>query len=189
VTDYKTCSVWKVVYGDFDDWRKQTLIYAYKLKEQGFDVTRADIIALMKDHVKTKAKFESGYPKFPVKKISFTFTEKDFAEIERFIIDKFAEIEKYEDKPDNELPVCTDKERFNKGDKYAVMKKGRKAALRLLDSYEDAEAWRDENGGDCIEIRKGEDTKCLNYCSVCEFCSHYKEITSGASNQRIRPIP
>jgi hypothetical protein len=49
ITDYKTCSVWKVVYGDYDDWRKQTLIYAYNLKEQGFDVTRADIIALMKE--------------------------------------------------------------------------------------------------------------------------------------------
>jgi hypothetical protein len=69
--------------------------------------------------------------KFPVKKISFTFTKKDFADIEQFIKDKFAEIEKYEDKPDDELPICTAKERFNKGDKYAVMKKGRKAALRL----------------------------------------------------------
>ena len=29
ITDYKTCSVWKIIYGDFEDWRRQLLIYAY----------------------------------------------------------------------------------------------------------------------------------------------------------------
>ena len=29
VTDYKTASVWKVIYNDWEDYRKQTLIYAW----------------------------------------------------------------------------------------------------------------------------------------------------------------
>ncbi|MDD3347518.1 RNA-directed DNA polymerase [Oscillibacter sp.] len=29
VTDYKTASVWKIIFGDFSDWRRQTLIYSW----------------------------------------------------------------------------------------------------------------------------------------------------------------
>ena len=41
VTDYKTCSVWKMIFGDFADWRKQLLIYAYMLKRPDLRWTRA----------------------------------------------------------------------------------------------------------------------------------------------------
>lgn len=175
ITDYKTCSAWKVVFGDYSDWRKQLLIYAYMMKYAGFPVEHGEIVALMKDHSKRDAKFKEGYPKFPVEKITFEFTEQDFAEIEAFLLDKFVEIKKCERLPDDELPVCTQEERFNSGDKYAVMKKGRKTAMRVLDSAEEAEKWMNENGGDSIEVRPGEDKKCADYCSVCEFCNYYRE--------------
>ena len=38
ITDYKTCSVWKVIYGDYSDWRRQLLIYAYMMRQIGFEV-------------------------------------------------------------------------------------------------------------------------------------------------------
>ena len=52
---------------------------------------------------------------------------------------------------------------------------GWKTALRVLDSMEEAEEWKEKNGGDSIEIRPGEDKKCIDYCNVCEFCNYYKE--------------
>ena len=55
------------------------------------------------------------------------------------------------------------------------MKKGRKTALRVLNSQEEAEEWMAANGGDHIEVRPGEDKKCKDYCSVCEFCNYYRE--------------
>ena len=178
ITDYKTCSIWKVVNGDYEDWRRQLLIYAYMLQSIGFPVEKAEIIALMKDHSKSQAKRKSDYPEQPVRKITFTFTEKDFAEIESWLHQRFEEIAKAEKLPDDELPLCTPEERFNSGDKFAVMRKGRKTALRVLDSYEKAEEWMEYNGGDYIEVRKGEDKKCQDYCSVCEFCNYYKEVVA-----------
>ena len=175
ITDYKTCSVWKVIYGDYKDWRKQLLIYAYMMRDAGFSVEHGEIVALMKDHSKTKGEFKPGYPDYPVKVIRFNFTEKDFAEIEQWLIQRFSEIAEAEQLSDDELPLCTPEERFNSGDKYAVMKKGSKTARRVLDSRENAEKWQSENGGDYIEVRQGEDKKCLPYCNASEFCNYYKE--------------
>ena len=179
VTDYKTCSIWKVIYGDYTDWRRQLLIYSYMLQSIGFPVEKAEIIALMKDHSKAQAKRKADYPKQPVRKITFQFSDKDFEEIERWLHEKFEEIAQAEKLPDDELPLCTPEERFNSGDKFAVMKKGRKTAMRVLDSMEDAENWMATNDGDYIEVRKGEDKKCQDYCNAAQFCKYYKEVVAN----------
>jgi hypothetical protein len=146
------------------------------MRSIGFKVDRGEIVAMMKDHNKTKAKTDINYPQLPVTRIKFKFTREDFIDIEGFLKWKFAEIAEAEKLPDDELPICTPEERFNSGDKFAVMKKGRKTALRVLDSMEEAEQWKTNNGkGDFIEVRPGEDKKCADYCSVCDFCSHYRE--------------
>ena len=175
VTDYKTASVWKIIFGDFEDWRRQTLIYCLMLRKIGFDAQGGQIVAFLKDHSKRDAKIKSDYPQFPVQVVKFDFTDDDFKECEEWLMARFEEIAAAEKLPDDELPICTPDERFNSGDKFAVMKKGRKTALRVLDTMEEAEQWKAENGGDEIVIRPGEDKKCLDYCAACEFCSYYKE--------------
>ena len=179
LTDYKTCSVWKIIYGNFDDWRRQLLIYAYLMTKAGFEVDKGEIIAVLKDHSKRDAKVKADYPKLPVKKITFNFTTTDFEEIAEWLYAKVEELKMCEALSDSELPLCTPEERFNSGDKYAVMKKGRKTAMRVLDSLEDAEAWKDANGGEYIDVRKGEDKKCIDYCSVCKFCDYWQENYGG----------
>ncbi len=175
ITDYKTASVWKIIYKNFDDWRKQLLIYAYLLKQIGFPVEQGEIVALLKDHSKMKAKTENGYPKLPVEKVVFNFGTDDFKEIEIWLFNKFDEIKEAEKLPDDELPLCTPNERFNSGDRYAVMQKRRKTALRILNSMEEAEEWmRNNKKGDFIELRPGEDKKCDDYCIVNQFCNYYQ---------------
>ncbi len=175
ISDYKTCSVWKVVKSDYEDWRKQLLMYAYMLQEIGFPVKNGEIVAIMKDHSKQKAKTESGYPLYPVQKIEFKFNENDFRDIKEFIEGKFSILSYCETLEDDQIPECTPEQRYNTGDKYAVMKNGRKKALRLLDSAEEAGQWKYDNGGDYIEVRKGEDKKCAEYCSCSEFCNYWRE--------------
>lgn len=175
ITDYKTCSAWKVVFGDYTDWKRQLLIYAYMMRQIGFEVNSGEIVAIMKDHSKRDSKYKADYPKLPVKVIKFDFMPEDFKEIEKWLNDKFDEIRRCEKLPDDELPLCTSEERYNSGDKYAVMKKGRKTALRVLNNMEEAEEWMSENSGDYIETRPGEDKKCADYCSACEFCNYYRE--------------
>lgn len=172
ITDYKTASVWKVIFQNYDDWRRQLLIYAYLLRLIGFPVRRGEIVALLKDHSKRDAKLKAGYPSLPVQKVCFEFSNQDFTDIEAWLTERIGAIREAEKLPDDELPICTPEERFNSGDKFAVMKKGRKTAMRVLDSLEAAEEWKAANGGDSIECRPGEDKKCIDYCSACEFCNY-----------------
>lgn len=185
VTDYKTASVWKVIYDEWDDYKKQVLIYCWLLRKIGFDAKRGEIGAMLKDHSKTKAEVEANYPPHPLYVIGWDFTEADFNEIDGFIKTRFAELEAAEKLPDEKLPLCTKEERWGKDDKWAVTKKGNKRAEKLHNTPEDAEAHAkmlSEQQGCAYEIqyRPGEDTKCLKYCSCREFCDHYKQLVGDA---------
>nr|DAW91328.1 MAG TPA: protein of unknown function DUF3799 [Bacteriophage sp.] len=180
ITDWKTASCWKVIYKDFEDWRKEMLIYAWAVKDMGFEIDKAQAIAFLKDHNKTKAKVDSSYPQLPVWVEKFKFTDKDFEDIEEFIKNRFLELKKYEDVPDEDLPMCSMEERWNEGDKYIVIKKGNKRATKIHKTLEEAEKHLDnleKNYPNMYEIQKrlGEDKRCLEYCSACEFCPYYQE--------------
>lgn len=180
VTDYKTTTVWKFIYKEFDDWRTQCLAYVWLLRKIGFNARRGEIVGMLKDHSKTKAKTDYTYPQHPVQRIGWNFTDKDLEGFESWLRAKFSEIEQAEKLSDDDLPLCSDVERWHKPDKYAVMKEGRKTAVKLYDSEEEANARVEQEGkGFYVEHRKGEDSKCLNYCSACEFCSHYKELMNN----------
>ena len=174
--DWKTASTWKIIYQNFDDWKKQGLIYAYLLKKNRLNVKHCKFIAMLKDHSKTKAKIDNDYPSHPVSVYEFDVTENDLIQTAKFVQEKIIEIEENYNKPDDELPVCTAEERWATPDKYAVMKKGRKSAVRVLDTKEDAEKLAENLGtGHYIEFRKGESKKCSDYCLCKDFCNYYKE--------------
>ena len=92
VTDYKTASVWKIIFGDFEDWRRQTLIYCLMLRKSGFDAQGGQIVAFLKDHSKRDAKIKPDYPQFPVQVVKFNFTDDDFKECEEWLQARFEEI-------------------------------------------------------------------------------------------------
>lgn len=178
VVDYKTATVWKVIYNDWEDYRKQLLIYCWQLRQIGFEANSGEIVAFLKDHSKSKAKHDSSYPQQPIYIKHFDFTEEDFAEIEAFIIDRFEIIEACENLSDDELPLCTPAERWHKDDTYAVKKDGRKTAIKVCNSSEEAYAYIADNNLDSkhyVEERLGTDTKCEEYCSSCEYCSYWRK--------------
>ena len=178
VIDYKTCSAWKLIYRDFDDWRRQTLIYCWLLRRAGFKANSGEIVAFIKDHSKSKARQDRDYPRRPVERIVFQFYEKDFGDIEAFIFDRVKQIEIAQELPDDELPLCTKDERWTRDEKWAVMGTSSKKALRLLDSEYEAKAWIKQNQHrkpKRIEYRPGIDVKCEDYCSAAPFCTYWKE--------------
>lgn len=145
------------------------------LKKIGFEVNSGEIVGLLKDHSKSKAKFDKSYPQLPVEVVKFKFEDKDFEEIEKFLIEKFKEITFYEQMSDDDIPPCTEEERWNSGTKYAVMKTGRKTAVRVFDTMEEAIAYKSNlDASHYIDTRKGEDKKCSEYCKCCEYCNYYK---------------
>lgn len=106
VTDYKTATAWKVVFGEFDDWKRQTLCYVWMLRAIGFDAKRGEIVAMLKDHSKTKAKADHTYPQHPVYRIGWDFSEQEIAECGEWLRGRFEEIKRAEVLPDDELPMC-----------------------------------------------------------------------------------
>lgn len=176
VTDYKTGSVWKVIHEDWDDYRKQTLLYVWLLRQIGFTNARAgEIVLLLKDHSKNKAKVDSSYPQHSVYKKSFKFTEAEIEEIGNWIDERFEQIKVAEQLDDEDLPLCSPEERWATPTRYAVMKEGRKSAIKLYDDEIEAGMRAEELGAKhYVEVREGTDKKCADYCSCCEFCSYWK---------------
>lgn len=174
--DWKTASVWKVIYGDFADWKEQGLTYAWLLKQNGLTVKKCRFVALLKDHSKTEAKRKADYPQKPVYVYEFEVTDEDLKAVENRIVSKVAKVASAYELEDDKIAPCTAEERWATADKYAVMKDGRKTALKVCDTKEEAEKLLSELGGTRIEERKGESKKCADYCPCREFCNFWKSL-------------
>ena len=178
VDDYKTTSVWTVIFGSNNEhWKKQLQMGAYlHYKEHGNWINKGRIIAILKDWNKRDVK--DNYPKLPVEVIEFDLGTPE--EIEKWILDRFKRIEELEKMSDLDLPLCTDEERFNSGTKWAVKKKTYKKAFKVFDDFDKARdlliTLEQKYPGEYELIeRPGEDKKCQNYCSCCKFCPYYIE--------------
>lgn len=185
VIDWKTASVWKSIYEEWDDYEKQLGIYAWMLNKAGFPCHHGEIVALLKDHSKTEATRKPDYPQLPIDLKTFDYNAEKLAEIEDMIRENFDAIKYAETLSDADLPMCTEEERWHKPDKWAVKKPNVKKAMRLFDSREEAIEYKDaQKDGNKLEVeyRPGEDSKCLKYCSVAAFCDHGRLLAQGVSN-------
>ena len=180
INDWKTASVWKVQFNDFSDWRAQGLTYAWLLQQSGLDVKKCRFVALLKDHSKTKAKNDSSYPQSPVFIYEFDVTPEDMAETAARILTKVQEIESAYKLDDDAIEPCSAEERWADGEKWAVMKNGRKTAVKVLDNQLDADAMAGEMGNAYyVEHRPAISRKCGDYCACKEFCNFYKNMNKG----------
>lgn len=177
IFDWKTASVWKIQFADFSDWRAQGMTYAWLLKKSGLDVKKCVFVAMLKDHSKTKAKTDASYPQLPVYRYEFNVTEEALAETEKRIIAKVAEIENAYKLGDDDIEPCSAVERWADNEKWAVMKNGRKTAIKLFDNSADADAMAGEMGNAYyVEHRPAISRKCGDYCACKEFCNFYKNM-------------
>lgn len=182
INDWKTASVWKVQFKDFTDWRQQGLTYAFLLKASGLDVKKCRFIALLKDHSKTKARTDSTYPQSPVFIYEFDVTADELEETRDRLLNKVLEIEAAYDMGDDDIKPCSEAERWADGEKWAVMKNGRKSAIKLFDNQQDADAMAGELGNShYVEHRPAISRKCADYCPCRDFCNFYKSNNNEVS--------
>src|SRR3972149_7541494 len=183
LTDWKLTSVWAVVYGK-TEWGKQLNVLAYLCRLKGLEVKQLQIVAMMRDWQKSKVEAEGNYPKTQVITIPIEMWQPERQE--EYIKERLAA--HY-----SNLPFCSDEERWKKDDTWAVMKKGRKSALRLLATNEEAIDWCKSNkyeiGKDGIyfETREGEYRRCENYCNVKQWCPLYAKIEDKDKNLSTMP--
>ena len=140
------------------------------------NVKEIKFVALLKDHSKSKARKDFEYPQKPVVVHTVKATAEALEEIEKYIVSKIKSFEEAEKLADSDLPLCTKEERWATADKWAIMKTGRKTALKVCESEEEAKSLLESMGGTNIEYRKGESKKCVDYCNCCEFCPFYKSL-------------
>lgn len=177
INDWKTASVWKVQFNDFSDWRRQGLTYAWLLQQSGLEVKKCRFVALLKDHSKSKAKNDSSYPQSPVFIYEFDVTAADMEETAARILTKVQEIESAYKLDDDDIEPCSEEERWADGEKWAVMKNGRKTALKVFDNQLDADAMAGEMGNAYyVEHRPAISRKCGDYCKCKDFCNFYKAM-------------
>lgn len=175
IFDWKTASVWKVIKADFADWKAQGMTYAWLMSQKGLPVKKCRFVALLKDHSKTKAQTDSTYPQSPVFVYEFDVTEDGLKETGERLLKKVAEVEAASLLEDKDIPICSESERWAEPEKFAVMKEGRKSAVKLFDNEGDASAMAAELGAKhYVERRPGVSRKCEGYCPCREFCEFYK---------------
>ena len=175
LSDYKVTSVWSVINGIKPEYEAQLNINTALMRGEGFDPQKLQIVNFLRDWSKHKA-HETGYPSCQVYVQDVPMWDR--AKVTEFINERVKMHKWNKDIYDEDLPVCTPEERWERPTKYAVQKKGRKSALRLLDSQEDAEKYIDDHGlavpTHYIEVREGESVRCESYCNVNKFCNFYK---------------
>ena len=173
ISDFKVTSVWSVVF-DKSSWHKQLNVYAYLVrKAKGQTVKKVQIVALLRDWVRRKAEEGGDYPSAPIVIIDIPLWSDE--EQDDYVESQVkAHIEAANTETD--LIHCTSEETWEKATVYAVMKKGRKSAVRLFSSEAEAnERVAKEGDNHYLEIRKGEKTRCTqDWCGVSQWCDQFQ---------------
>jgi hypothetical protein len=172
--DWKETSVWKFILGNTKEWEEQGNINLYLLRQNGVRVKALTNVALLKDWKIRKARTtkRGDYPQCAINVVPLPMWS--VGQQQDFIMQRIAAFEEGKDNP----PVCTKEERWQRDAVYAVMRKGRKAAIRLCDNRDQAEAvaksYNDDtsriSGQHYVEERPTEPVRCLDFCPVQKYC-------------------
>lgn len=171
--DWKFTSTYAAKSGAKPEWISQASVNRYLCEKNGIYISKARYTAIYRDWSKPKVKRERDYPRHQVE--VFDVPMWSLEETERWICER---IKSHEDAMIT-LPICTDEERWARGAGVAVMKKGRKTALRVLPSEGAALDYMHEQSDTknlYTEARHGTNMRCENYCSVMPFCDFAKSL-------------
>ena len=169
--DYKTTSVWTLPH-IVDDYKYQLNLYRLMLWKEGYSVKKMFIEAILKDWQRAKI-FEHNYPQSFRQIIEVPFI--DLKEMYEKTLIRVLFFESCQNLNDDKLPYCTKQERWSRGDTWALMKKGKKRAIKVFNSEEAAIAYGKTVPGAYIEYRPGKNQKCEMFCDVKEYCNQYWE--------------
>ena len=131
IEDWKVTSCWSFLLGDKKDWERQLNCYAWGFRKKMWPVKKLQINAILRDWQKSKILHDKDYPRIPfvTKEIPLWTREEQ----EQYIREQL----QYHRM--SEPAECSPEDKWEKPTTYAVMKKGRKSALRVLPSEEEAE--------------------------------------------------
>lgn len=175
ITDYKFTSAW-ALRQDKPEWEAQQNIYGWLVqREKKQQVKGVQICALIRDWSRREAAIKPDYPQAPIQVIDLPLWSPE--RTEQYVRDRIEahRMSKVQADWGDELPPCTDDERWVRDTSYAVKREGRKTAIRVFDNEEQAKALAEKEKG-YVEVRKGEAIRCTgNFCGVAQWCSQYQQ--------------
>jgi len=184
--DFKVTSVWTAMdalKSEKSEWEQQLNILDFlchhnatelKVGEKQLKPTTLNILAILRDWSKLKSYQSQDYPKQQV--VMIPIRKWSLQEQREFVFSRI-QLHQSAERMDN-TPVCTPKERWQKKDTYRILKDGRKTALRVLDNEKQVAQYLKEKDltnkkGIQVVLAKGEETRCLHYCNVNQFCNYF----------------
>jgi hypothetical protein len=191
VIDFKFTSVWAAIFAsEKSEWNQQLQIYGYLVQSVGKPVTNLENWLILRDwNVREKQRSSGGYPEIPFKQIKYDLWPSEA--VEAFISERVSLHLKAEKIACGAnlgvlwtIPEefwCTPIERWEKPTKWAVKKAGVEKAVRVVDTESAAEEIKqkeNERTGKAhfIEVRPGEQVRCISYCSLSAFCPCYASL-------------
>jgi len=182
--DYKISSVWEYIHGIKEERVQQLNCYAQLIRENtDIRIDKLEIIFIFRDWSKSKAKYDKSYPQHQIAVLEVPLWYEEHAK--SFIELKVTQHQNAQKslRSNESLKECTDEERWKDPTKHALMKPGRKKAIKLYDTAEEAEEARkgDKSLEAYIETRNGRPKRCEDYCNVSTFCPQYQNDKTGAN--------
>jgi len=169
LTDYKVTSCYSVKNGSRSEWIAQMNFLATLLREHGYTVNQLQIVVILRDWSKSQAQRSSDYPTQPVVTIDIPLWSEE--KCEEYIDERIRLHQAARDK----LPECSAEERWQTANIYALMKEGRKTAVKLFEDENEAEAACKAAGDKHhLVFRPGKSIRCENYCPAAPFCEQYQ---------------
>jgi len=172
IIDYKFVKAWSVMKSK-DDWVTQLNIYKWlveTVKKQ--KVCGLKICAIIKDY--SAHSNQEGYPEAEAVMIDIPMWDSVTTETyvrQRLDMHRAA---KQAQEFGEELQACTDEDRWMSETIYAVKREGRKTAIRVFKSIEEANELAEKEKG-YVEERKGEPRRCIgDFCGVSKWCKQYQ---------------
>lgn len=176
ITDFKTTSVWAFVLGEKPEWEAQINSYAVLYRETGFPVHRGEILGLLYDWQKQRAR-DRGYPPCPFICVALKLWAPSVAH--SILADR---VEAHDKARRGSYPPCTNAERWARAGTWAVKKRGNIRALRggIHLTEEAAQEFADQQSFPVeIEHRPGRNIRCEGRCRVAPFCSQWAKIQAN----------
>ena len=171
--DYKTTAAYGITQGIKPEWERQINCYAYLIRQaKGLKVKSASVVAFIRDWRQSDADTREGYPPAPVHEIPVHLWADD--EQDRYVEERVRAHKNAEVQADfDDLPLCTNEERWAQPTKWAVHKGKNKRALKLFDVEMDAKVFAGEAEDRNIQLRPGRYVRCESWCAVAPFCDQY----------------
>jgi hypothetical protein len=175
VWDYKLMTAYKAQ-TDLKEFERQLNIYAFLLRQNGLNPVSLRISACIRDWADWRSRTDNSYPStmFPVYELPLWSAD----EAEEYVRSRVKH------HTQEEMPLCSDEERWLSAPKYAVISEKTKKTLRLFDSHDEALNYKTKSPV-VIEKREAEPVRCQRFCDVAEFCDQYqaeligKELING----------